>query len=212
MSAQDWRPVAKAMLGTWPERVTSWGRDGLAAYTAELAARGLTPEMALHGIRTYDPDADFPPSAAKLAQAARRDPGRPTFDEALVLIRDALKARPPRSGPVAKYESLGARWAAEHQAVMDRAAESHPLVAAFIARQGVDLLRRLELDDPEYGAVRRRDLAEAWNRHVEAHDGREVAALAAGDRRRALTHLDPLAALQAPERPQLQTTTRGDEA
>ena len=209
MSAEDWRPVAKAMLGTWPEKVAAWGREGLAAYTAELAARGVTPDMALQGIRTYDPAADFPPSAAKLAQAARRDPSRPTFDEALVLLQTALKARPPRSGPVARYDSLGARWAAEHQAVMNRAQELHPFVAAFIARQGVDLLRRLELDDPEYGPVRRRDLAEAWDRHVEAFDGRDTAALASGDRRRALTRLDPLAALTGPERPQIQATHGG---
>ena len=67
MSEHDWKPVANALLGTWPSQVNSWGPEVLAAFCAELASRRVSPMQALLAIRSYDPDADFPPSAAKLA-------------------------------------------------------------------------------------------------------------------------------------------------
>lgn len=67
----DWRPVAQALLGSWPQQVTSWGREGLAAYLAELEARGISPEAALQAIRSWPAGSDFPPSAPNLAARAR---------------------------------------------------------------------------------------------------------------------------------------------
>jgi hypothetical protein len=67
-------------------------------------------------------------------------------------------------------------------------------VRAFVERQGIDRLRGLQLADPDWGEKRRADLERAYNEHVEAFDGREVAALASGGRGE-LARLDPLAAL-----------------
>jgi hypothetical protein len=78
----DWKPVATALLGSWPSQVASWGREALAAYVAELEARGVRPEAALVAIRSCPAEQKFPPSAPELAALARRDPSRPTFDEA----------------------------------------------------------------------------------------------------------------------------------
>jgi hypothetical protein len=83
------------------------------------------------------------------------------------------------------------------------------MVRAFVLRQGIERLRHLPLDDPDWGFKRRDELHKAWAAHVEAFDGREVAALASGGRGE-LERLDPLAALGiGRDRPQLPA---GEEA
>jgi len=165
----DWADVGRVLLGSWPSQVAGWGREAIAAYVAELAARGITPDAAICAIRMSE--SPFPPSAGDLQQAARRDHSAPTCEEMLVLVRRAAK----RDG-------------------RDDEALAHPLVASFVTRYGWDRLRLLPIDDPERGGLHRRDLQGAWDRHVEAFDGRELAALASG-RPDGLRQLDPLHAL-----------------
>lgn len=159
------------------------------------------------------------PKPGEIVERVRRDRGQPTFDEACRLMfgRGGVLTARPRGGryvddaedvPEAERRTAEQkRWADERDVIRQALAEVHPLVAAFVERQGFDRLRLLELDDPDYGALRRRELEQAWDRHVEAFDGREVAALAAGgDRRGQLARLDPLAALgrgPTPVRPAL---------
>ena len=81
MQGQDWKPFTLALIGSWPSQVNSGGRETIAAYVAELEARGVSPDAALVAIRSSD--GEFPPSAGKLAAAARTDPSAPTFDELL---------------------------------------------------------------------------------------------------------------------------------
>lgn len=162
----------------------------------------VDPAAALRSVREIVLEGQaLRPKPGEIVERSRRDRGTPTFAEAYRLIfgpRGVLKARPAQR----VFADAGARGRAEQQAALDRAASMHPLVAAFVERQGVDRLRGLELDDPDYGPVRRRDLEQAWNEHVEAFDGREVAALAAGAPRgqAGLHTFDPLAVL-APGRP-----------
>lgn len=117
----------------------------------------------------------FRPSASEFYAATRRDPSRPTFDEALVLIRRALTATVETAGALGRLAG-------------------QPLVRAFLERQGVARVRMLPLDCPDWGEKTRRELREGWDRHVEAFEGREVAALASG-RADGLRQLDPLTAL-----------------
>jgi len=190
----DQRDVGQALLGSWPGTIAAWGREGFAAYIAELQARGLTAERMLMAIRTWPAGSDFPPSAPNLAAAARRDPSKPTFDEALELIRRALRAwNRPLTGDYANEAEL---LRARERMVMERAESVHPLVASFIARRRIEQLQKelAELGDEEWGSVRRRDLQAAWDQHCEAFEGRDVAAMASG-RRDGLQRLDPLAAL-----------------
>ena len=138
----------------------------------------------------------FRPSVSELLAAVRDDPSRPTFEEAYRLIfgsRGALHAR-PRQGI---YKDDGERLRLEHEAILERAGTFHPLIASFMQRQGIERLRTLPVDDPDWGEKRRADLQDAWDRHVEAFDGREVAAIASG-RPDELHQLDPLAALGIP--------------
>lgn len=186
---------ATALLGSWPNQVAAWGRAGIAAYLAEVGARGVTPAAVLMAIRSCPADQAFPPSAAELAALARRDPSTPTFAEMLRLVfgsRGALAAaRRPLTGNFAnEVEMLQARA----RAAEARAAELHPLVASFVDRYGLDRLAALDLDDEQYGPLRRRELIQEWDRHCEAMEGREVAAIARGHRDRP-HQLDPLSAL-----------------
>lgn len=207
MSDQDWKSVARALLGTWPQQVATWGQEGVAAYIAELAARGLTPDAALFAIRTYDPDADFPPSVAKLAAQARRDPSVPTFDEAYRLIfgpGGVLAARPA----VRRWADDGQRRRLFNDAAMRRAEAFHPLIGAFVARQGLERLRQMPVDDPDQGHWRRRELQQAWQEHVDASAGREVAVLAAGAGGEGLRRLDPLTGIDRPRQQLPEGVTR----
>jgi hypothetical protein len=196
MSEATWQAVGRALLGSWPERVTTWGKNGIAAYVEELQARGVTPDAALVAIRLCPAGQAFPPSAPQLAGLTRRDPGRPTWPEAYQLIygpRGVLRARPPYPPGGWNGNELEV---AQDELAMERAFAFHPLLGAFIRSQGLKRLRLLEVDDPEYGELRRRELGEDWDRFAEANEGREVASLVAGrsgDGR--LTRLDPLAAL-----------------
>lgn len=169
---------------------------------------GTDPEVVVAGLRRLlHRGQRFRPSAAELLGAANHDPSRPTFDEAYRLIfgaRGILAARPT----VRNYTDIGDRAAAYRTAARERAASMHPLVGAFVERQGLDRLRGLDLTNPQWGAKRRDDLKTAWEEHVEAFEGREVAALASGEGREGLRRLDPLAGLGVP-RPQLEPTTGG---
>lgn len=191
MSTPDWKPVANALLGTWPTRVAIWGKEGIAAYLAELGARGVSPDQALVAIRSYDPDADFPPSVAKLAQSARKDPAQPVFAEVIVMLKDVLGQRTSEYKVIWK---LGEREQYDKAAMYNRADQLHPLCATFIARQGISRLRGLDLDG-EWGEATRKRLSDEWDRHVDAMSGREVALLVAGRGRGELGRVDPLSAL-----------------
>lgn len=187
--------VQRSMLGSWPGTITAWGRDAFDAYLYVLQARGLDAADVLRAVGTWPAGTDFPPSAPNLAAAAMKDPGKPTFPEALRLIRVALAMwnRPLTGDYANEAEMLKAR----EGAVVTRAATLPPLVASFIATYKLDELQRIveQLGDEKYGSVRRRDLEHAWDRYCEAFEGREVAALASG-RRGELGAFDPLAALR----------------
>ena len=193
MSSMDWKPVGNALLGSWPSQVASWGPEAIAAYISELGARGVTPDQALVAIRSCGPEQKFPPSAPELAGLARRDPGQPTGAEMLRLVygpRGVLRARPV-------YKQGGWRWnelqVATDRVQLDRAVELSPLLGRFVVAQGLDRLRRLNLDG-EHGDLRRRQLVEEWDRFCSAVEEREIASLIVG-RRGGLGRLDPLEAL-----------------
>lgn len=186
----------------------------------QVLLEGFAPESVVEGLRRLLLEGhQHRPSVSLLLAATRRDPSLPTFDEALVLIfggagiRGALRARPPHrvvylddpdTVPAGERRSAERkRGEAQRDAITSALAEIHPIVRTFVERQGIDRLRFLALDDPDWGEKRRADLERAYHEHVQAFDGREVAALASGGRGE-LAQLDPLAALGIrTDRPQL---------
>lgn len=169
---EQWTAFCTILNDSWPGKMpasvfTSW----------RVMLDDVDPGEAVSAVkRLAFAGARFRPSLAELLSELRRDPSVPTFDEAFHLVF--------RRGGATRAREL-AEWRSN----------VHPLVASFVDRQGIERLRLLPVDDPEWGERHRRDLREAWERHVEAFDGREVAALASGDRR-APVRLDPLAAVR----------------
>jgi len=183
------------------------------AIAYEVLLDGVEPEACVRALRELVQEGQaLRPRPGEIAARARRDPSRPTFDEAYRLIfgRGGILAARPENR---RYEDLlddetgemirsavEVKHRAERAAVRQAAEAVHPLVGQFVVRQGIDHLRSLRLDDPEYGGLRRRELREAWDAHAAAFDEREVAAIAAGgDVRQGLRQMDPLAALGLPE-------------
>lgn len=207
-TAEEQKSVGTALLGSWPGTITTWGREGFSAYIAELEARGLTAERVLVAVRTWPAGSDFPPSAPNLAAAARRDPGQPTFSETIRLIFGPGGVLSARTSDRRSSWGPGERDHADEAAMLERAASMHPLVGAFIQREGLWRLRSLNLDDEERGGIRRHELLQRWEQHLEATEGRDVVALAA-PRRGGLAKLDPLAALGLDRPAEL---TEGDAA
>lgn len=175
-----------------------------------LLLDGVDPDAALRAIREIVLDGQaLRPRPGEIVKRAKADRSLPTFEEAYRLIfgpGGILRAQPA----ITRWANEGERGRLFNEAAAERAAMMHPLVGSFVARQGLDRLRTLPVDDPDYGEVRRKELREAWDRHVAASDGREVAALAAGTGRSGLRQLDPMVALDItpPDRAAIGTGDR----
>lgn len=157
----------------------------------------VAPEAAMLAVKTMVLEGQaLRPRPGEIVRRCHQDPGKPTFEEAFLLIfgpRGVLHASPDRR----TFADEGDRAGAYRQAALERASTMHPLIGAFVVRQGVDHLRGLPVNDPDYGELRRKELRDSWDRHVEAFAGRDIATLAAGTDRSALgpRRFDPLAAL-----------------
>lgn len=203
----------------WAAFVTMLSR-GFAArdpFTDEDAAvyrvllDGVEPELAHQALRQLVLEGQaLRPKPGEIVDRARRDSGRPTFDEAYRLIfgpRGVLAARPSSS----RWADAAERSRAFNEAAMERARGMHPLIASFVERQGLDRLRQMPLDDDDYGELRRREMQARWDEHVDVSEGREVQALAAGSGREGMRRLDPLAAVSALDRPPVPSLPVADD-
>lgn len=210
-TAEAQREVKRALLGSWPGTITAWGKDAFAAYIGELQARGLEAAQVLTAVRTWPAGSDFPPSAPNLAAAALHDPSVPTFPELLVLLNGPGGILNARARSHKSSWEAGERDRADADAIRERASRAHPLVALFVERIGIDRLRSLGLDDPQFGEARRRSLEKEWRDHVDTMGDRDVRSLASGGRRGELGRLDPLAALPVAPPPVFALERGGEE-
>lgn len=146
-----WDAFAALLAGWWPGDFSEESGDAW-----RLALDGVDPREAIRALTgLLHEGRRFRPSASELLAALRADPSQPTFDEAYpVIYRAASKG----------FVSAG----------------THPLVAAFVERQGLERLGRLPLDDPDWGEKHRRDLRDSWTLHCDALEGREIATIALG--------------------------------
>lgn len=206
-TADQQRDLAQEILGTWPAAASTMGQRGLAAYVAALEARGLGFDAVVAAVRTWPPSRDeFPPSVPNLAAKALEDPSAPTFEEALRLIRQAVRAanRPLRGEYATEAQLVGARL----HMIAEAAAEMHPLVASFVGRRDLQGLARLRDDvadlGGEHGMHRRRELELAWREHCDAMAGRERAMLVGRSGRGSLAQLDPLAVIGSGPRREIE--------
>lgn len=155
----SWDDVASVLLTRWPAQ--KWEPMRLVGYIDELKADGLAVEDAMFGLRASA--SAFVPSVGEVRTLARKvtDAAQPTFDE--------------------MYEALLGKRGILHSPKFEEKAERlHPLVLAFVRQQGVSRLRSTHFEDPDDGHWRRRELRDSWERHVEACEGRDLAALTTG--------------------------------
>lgn len=200
----EWDSFVHLLAEAWHGEFTDETADAW-----RLLLGDLDPRHALATLRRLlDEGRPHRPSVSEFRAAVRADPGRPTFGEAFQLLygpRGILRARPAKQ----VYGDAGEQRRAEAEAAVERAAELHPLVGGFVRAEGLQRLRLLGVDDPDWGGARRRDLERAWDGYVQANEGREVAALTAGTGREGLRRLDPLAGLDPP---QVRELPEGDDA
>lgn len=213
MTADPWLRLFNLLDNGWPGSL-----DPQDAKALRVLLDGIGFDRIEQGIkRLLHQGATFRPSAAEILAAARHDPTRPTLEEAIVLIRSALRARPPKPWT---WPDEGARQRAIHEARRAALTDSHPLVASFADRMGLDRIDALLADvtpgedrhgrrtDPATWA--RKELRDAWDRHITATEGREIAALAAGTGHEGVRRLDPLTALGLnPPAPAVAALARG---
>ncbi len=171
MTLGEWQQLAALLENGWRG---GFDDERSAAYFVFLGRYdAVEVERALHVlVRTGKP---FIPAVAEIVQAIEQDPSVPSWAEAYRMIfgaRGVLCARAPAGTPVEQ------RRGAEERAALDRAAESHPLLAPFVASEGVQRLRMLPVDDPDWGEVERRRLGEQWAEFLARVEGRRRRGLA----------------------------------
>lgn len=169
----EWDAFCGLLEEGWPGEFTDEARTAW-----RVLLDGAQPSAAVQALkRLLFAGSRFRPSAAELLAELRRDPSTPTWDEAWMLIQRAIRAH---------------RTDEQLLAALDA---HHPSLRAWVERFGAQRLRMLPVGDPQWGEQRMRELRESWERHMEASETRQVAALASGSGREGLRQLDPLAAL-----------------
>jgi hypothetical protein len=178
----NWRPVPPSERDAYMLLLSGHDVDDILAALKALAEKGFK----------------WQPKAPDILRELNADPGKPTFEEAYRLIfgrGGVLKAQPRGS----VFRGAGERARKTEAAALARAAELHPYVGAFVATVGLDWLRMLPVEDPDYGWKRREELEAAWDRFTIAADERMAAgrALSAMGRSQEVgpRRLDPLGVL-----------------
>jgi hypothetical protein len=156
----------------WPEPETNWTKDrllglamGMADFTAEQAGDALK--------RLRDSGQKFPPRVPEIANAIHTDRSTPSWAEAYTLLfgrpDGVVHARVPRD---ARPADENERRELHETAMLQRAAQLHPMIGAFVAAFGARRLDGVQIDDEKYGALERERLREQWLEFVERADAR----------------------------------------
>lgn len=200
----QWDSFTMLLREWWPEPTERWTERrviglalGVADFSAEQAGAALR--------RLRDAGQKFPPRVPEIANAIHVDRSAPSWTEAHALLFDrpdgVVHARiPVGARPVGEDE----RWELKSEAMLQRAAEHHEMIAAFVAAFGPRRLAYLPINDPEYGALELERLRVQWEEFVQRADARRREGMplltaplharreiAGGPRR-----LDPIAALR----------------
>lgn len=217
MTTDEWETIALLIEEGWPGEFTdnaanAW-RVLLDGFTAAELLSALK-RLALRGGK-------FRPSVAEVAGEIQGDVSAPTFPEFQTMIYGPGGVMSAGKKGVNEHRRVqmaetGSSWIdqGDSKRAFDHAAQAHAdrlhqLVGSFVARYGLARLQNLELDNPEYGMLRRKDLEREWGEHVEISGHRDAAHVASGDRRGELGRFDPLDYLRQPTAPALG---RGEEA
>lgn len=201
-SPMEWEAFCGLLGGCWPGDLSP---DDAEAW--RMALDGIEPPVAIEALKVLLHEGQrFRPSASELLAAIHNDPSEPTFDEAVQLIRRALKAPGYRERLRERQRETGSTFIPTDdedelrmEAIKVALEQVHPRVRGFVATQGVERLHRMlgQIEDGDWGEKHRADLRADWERHVESGEQRELTVIVSGGRV-GLRELDPLAALGLP--------------
>jgi hypothetical protein len=159
MLLEEWQQIAAVIDNAW--------RGGFddhrsASYFALLRGyETVQVERALHVlVANGNP---FVPAVAEIVQAieAQEHVGVPTWPEALAVVRRVLP-----------------RFSRDHAAGLAKLAETHQIVASWVATYGWDRLSQEPIDDPDYGGAVLRRLEDSYREHVQRQQERQRHGLA----------------------------------
>lgn len=180
MIDREWNALMALLEEGWPGTFPDEAADSYRALLGHRDAGEL-----LMALRTLvEQGARYRPSPAEICAVLNRDVTEPTWAEAYGMIFGPRGVVHDRDTDEALR--LGNRL--------------HPFVGAFVRAQGLDRLRQLPLNDPDWGGKERNDLGRQWDQHVERCrarllEGRTLEAL--GRRERVeLSRFDPAVALK----------------
>lgn len=185
---REWEMFCALVEEAWPGEFDDEARTSWRILLDEIespAAIAAVKRMLYSGRKFYPR-----PAVSDVLAEVRADPSLPTFDEAWTLILRAIN----RTHVTGRFREPSDERRAENDAILAALDDHHPAIRAFAERQDMGRLRTLPTLDPQWGEKTLRDLREAWDRHLEATDGRQVAALASGQPE-GLKQLDPLVSL-----------------
>jgi hypothetical protein len=194
MTEAEYADIVELLRGWWDGEFS----DATArAWGVELLAHPAPDVYAALRERLHE-GKPWRPKLPELLELLERDHSTPTWPEAFQAIFGAggiLSARPPRGR---RYGHEGERQMAERQAILDRAALSHPLIDVFVT-QYIDQLRDARVFHEGYGWKERDRLGAQWTEFVATGRARHGHAIATGAPRGALGphRVDPLRALPA---------------
>lgn len=166
----EWETLCLLIEEGWPGEF-----DDAAAKAWRVFLDDYEPEEVLVALKALVARGGrFRPSVAEVVAQIRQDPSRPTFEEAFQQLY----------GP-------GGIFGFTRSGVV-----ISPWVLKFADRYGRDRLRLLAVDDPDEGKWARKELAEAWDRFLEATEGRDIAQIATRSTR-GLKRVDALAVIES---------------
>lgn len=209
MTSDEWAAISMLLDKGFKARVDEpFDETRAAAYFILLGEQ--TADSVMNAIRKLIAGGQmFRPMPGEIVQAINGDVSVPTFAEFHTMIYgyDGVMTAGKRGvNDLRRRQMLetGSTWLDDgqrkrefNQAAQAHADRLHHVVGSFVARYGVRRLQNLEIDDLEYGAIRRRDLEREWAEHVEVSGHRDAASVAAGERRGELGRFDPVAYLRS---------------
>jgi hypothetical protein len=153
MTDDEWEGVCTLIEAAWPGEFGDVQRVAYRTLLDDHSAEQLV--AALKALARQG--GSFRPSVSEIAGTLHADPSKPTWPEALRDLRRALAVRQAYHATDAEKEARCATWLREH---------SHELVACFFEAQTYERLRSLPIDDPDYGQLETKRLAEQWEAFV----------------------------------------------
>lgn len=159
MLLEEWQEIAAVIDNAW--RGSFDDHRAGSYFTLLRGFETVQVERALHVlVRNGNP---FMPAVAEIVEAIESQDrvGVPTWPEALAVVRRALP-----------------RYSRDHRAGLAKLAETHEMVASWVATYGWDRLSQEPIDDPDYGGAVLKRLEDSYGEHVQRQQERQRHGLA----------------------------------